>query len=277
MQDYTSALIDEYTEQPSSPIDPAAVQKFEDALKQGDLDLPAWRQAYWGRVKEAGLEGIFTKSGLLKNDAWEAIKDCKDPELFKGLRKLFVAYRYDRARTPEGKIKQAQNDAIKAAQPPRDQRLLAEVEWSANNMRDFCRRANANLKAKFRRYYPKLTAEFEELTGKKIEDCIAIWGQIPILKKGWPIRCYAGETNKIVPAVCDFTDIIHYGHRDHLEATKLTGPEDPKILQMVKEMVWGFVESIIDGYNISPNGPDPIGLDLDWLKRHPSDETWVKE
>ena len=102
MQDFSDALIKDY-EPARAEIDEVAAKQFEDELKKKNLDLQAWHKAYDARVKEAGLENLFTKGGRVKQGSWQEIKAIEDPELQAAVKKLYRAASYQGITTPEGR------------------------------------------------------------------------------------------------------------------------------------------------------------------------------
>ena len=176
MQDFSDALIKDY-EPAKAEIDEVAAKQFEDELKKKNLDLQAWHKAYDARVKEAGLENLFTKSGRVKQGSWQEIKAIEDPELQAAIKKLYRAASYQGITTPEGRDRIAALDAKHEAEY--QERKRQRNTWAMEHLQEYCDKATNMVVQELIADEPELVAEYEELSGKKLEDTFKFVAEVP--------------------------------------------------------------------------------------------------
>ena len=113
---YTDSLLEDVV---TEAVDKTAEKQFLDSLKNKFIDIDAFHRAYGSAIEAAGLGDIFgNQKGLLASrGTYGKIKNCQDPELQKGLKKLWVAQYSDNLTTKE---LQAQRDAEAKARADRE-------------------------------------------------------------------------------------------------------------------------------------------------------------
>ena len=230
MQDFTDTLIKDY-EPAKAEIDKTAAKQFEDELKKKNLDLLAWHKAYDARVKEAGLENLFTKSGRVKQGSWQEIKEIEDPELQAAIKKLYRAASYQGITTPEGRDRLEKQYAKREAE--REENNRRRNAWAMKNLQYYCDRATSMAVRALIERAPKLVAEYEELSGKKLANTLKFVAEVPT-DLNEPATYWVPVT---LDGYEDFKYIGNPSYTKELQATpQYSGVYDAQLDRMVKEV-----------------------------------------
>lgn len=133
MIDTTTVLIESCLEE--SSVDQIAKKQFLSALKNKILDLSAFHSAYDGLINANNLKDLFGADGkLTARGTYGRIKNCTDPILAAGLKKLWTAQFVDYLKTPEEQAAQAaqQKERERQAQELQDKIKAKEQELIKN-------------------------------------------------------------------------------------------------------------------------------------------------
>ncbi len=179
---YTDALSEGII---TETVDKVAEKQFLDSLENKFIDIDAFHRAYGSAIEAAGLGDIFgNQEGLLASrGTYGKIKNCQDPELQKGLKKLWVAQYSDNLTTKE---MQAQRDANAKAMADREAALRVEREAKKEALRkegqltaDKCRAAAIEILIN---EHKDVAEKYKELTGREVAEDITLEAE-PDLQK----------------------------------------------------------------------------------------------
>lgn len=171
---YTDSLLEGVV---TEAVDKVAEKQFLDSLKNKFIDIDAFHRAYGSAIEAAGLGDIFgNQKGLLASrGTYGKIKNCQDPELQKGLKKLWVAQYSDNLTTKE---LQAQRDAEAKARADREAAWKAEQEAKKEALRkegqltaDKCR---AEAIERLVKEHRDVAEKYKELTGREVTEDITL-------------------------------------------------------------------------------------------------------
>lgn len=164
---YTDSLLEDVI---TEAVDKVAEQQFLDSLENKYIDIDAFHRAYGSAIEAAGLGDIFGnyKGLLASRGTYGKIKNCQDPELKKGLMKLWVAQYSDNLTTKE---LQAQRDARLAARKAEEENKKEALRKEGQLTADKCR---AEAIERLVKEHRDVAERYKELTGREVTEDIKL-------------------------------------------------------------------------------------------------------
>lgn len=164
---YTDSLLEDIV---TEAVDKVAEQQFLDSLENKYIDIDAFHRAYGSAIEAAGLGDIFgNQRGLLASrGTYGKIKNCQDPELKKGLMKLWVAQYSDNLTTKE---LQAERDARLAARKAEEENKKEALRKEGQLTADKCR---AEAIERLVKEHRDVAERYKELTGREVTEDIKL-------------------------------------------------------------------------------------------------------
>lgn len=175
MNDFTETLIEDYITE-DAQVDDSAKAQFLKALKEKYLDLDAFHRAYDALINDFGLDSLFDIKGKLAHrGTYGQIKNCQNPELLFGLKKLWVAQFSDGIMTKDEQAaynkRQADLEAKRKAREEAErierERKEQEMQLKADDTLAKIITALPNTDG-----YDEATDVFHELCGKDLVDAV---------------------------------------------------------------------------------------------------------
>jgi len=164
---YTDSLLEDIV---TEAVDKVAEQQFLDSLENKYIDIDAFHRAYGSAIEAAGLGDIFGnyKGLLASRGTYGKIKNCQDPELKKGLMKLWVAQYSDNLTTKE---LQAERDARLAARKAEEENKKEALKKEGQLTADKCR---AEAIERLVKEHRDVAERYKELTGREVTEDIKL-------------------------------------------------------------------------------------------------------